>query len=68
MPMVVKYFISTLVNHTGCRMMSSVNVTFGVNGSRNPLCVLYSRFGGTMVSTVTISASNPARLARSMSW
>jgi len=65
--MVVKYFISTLVNHTGCRMMSSVNRMLGVNGSRKPLRVLYSRFGGTMVSTVTINASKPARLARSMS-
>ena len=68
MPMVVKYFSSTLAAQVGWRMMSTVKRTVGWNGSRKPLRALYSRFGGTMVSTVTISASNPAALARSISW
>ena len=66
MPMVVKYFISTVVNQVGCRMMSQVNRHVGWNGSRNPFLALYSRFGGTIVSVVTISASNPLFLARSI--
>ena len=66
MPMVVRYFTNTLMNHSGLRMMSKVKRMLGLNGMLNPLRALYSRFGGTMVSVVTISASNPAFFARSI--
>ena len=68
MPMVVKYFISTVLNQTGCCMMSQVKRQVGWNGSRKPFLALYSRFGDTIVSVVTISASNPLFLARSINW
>ena len=37
MPIVVKYFISTLVNQPGCRMMSSVNRDVGGERQQEPV-------------------------------
>ena len=64
----MKYFISTVVNQVGCCMMSQGEPPVGWNGSRKPFLALYSRFGGTIVSVVTISASKPLFLARSINW
>src|SRR3954467_7208234 len=66
--MVRKYFSNTVVNQVGCCMMSQVKRQVGWNGSRKPFFALYSRFGETIVSVVTISASNPLFFARSISW
>ena len=48
--------------------LAQVKRQFGWNGSKNPFLALYSRFGGTIVSVVTISASNPLFFARSINW
>ena len=47
-------------------MTSSVKRRVGVNGRPKPLRWLYSRLGETGESTVTISASNPLSLTRSI--